>query len=182
LAFDPTAAETERTFTLIDHAGQIGTSAWLDGKVFKTPVSERPTAGTTEIWRIVDATQESHLIHLDLVNFQVISRQGIDVGNYRADWLAANGGSLPFVDQTSNVELSRYLLGDATGPAPIEKGPKDSIRIDPGEVVTLLVRFAPSDGRVAYPFDPTDGPSYIWNSNIFDHEMNEMMRRFSVVP
>ena len=179
----PNSTMVQRTFTLIDYSGESGGSmSLLDGQLYKSPISEYPKAGTTEIWRIVDATRNSHQIHLDLVNFQPLGRQIFDVGNYVLDWLAANGGSLPLDNQTKNVELGQYLIGDQVGPAPIENGLKDSIRVDPGEVVTILVRFAPSDDRTSFSFDPTEGPTYIWNSNIFDHEENEMIRQFRLVP
>jgi spore coat protein A len=172
----------QRNFTLVDYAGQSGNSmSLLDGQLYKSPVTEYPKAGTTEIWRIVDATSESHQIHIDLVSLELVSRQTINVADYRADWLAENGGALPLINQTRNIDLGRYLLGVAEAPSPLEAVLKDSIRIDPGEVVTILVRFAPADDRASYDFDPADGPRYIWNSNIFDHEDNEMMRQFVVV-
>ena len=96
-------------------------------------------------------------------------------------WLAKNGGSLPLTNQTINIDIEKYLLGDQARPSALENGLKDSIRIDPGEVVTIMVRFVPADNRAPYAFDPTNRPTYIWNSNIFDHEENEMMRQFIVV-
>ena len=180
IAYDLSSASRNRTFTLFDYSGQIGNSVLLDGKQYKTSISEFPEMGTTEIWNIVDATNESHQIHLDLVNFQIISRQDVDVSRYRVDWLAANGGSLPITNDTINIELSKYLLGTSIGPTSLERGLRDSLSIHPGEAVSIIVRFAPADGRVAYAFDATQGPTYIWNSNIFDHEMNELMRQFVV--
>ena len=58
-----------------------------------------------------------------------------------------------------------------------------------GQVITLLVRWTPSDvaqianrsytGRNLYAFDPTEG-SYVWHCHIIDHEDNEMMRPYRV--
>jgi FtsP/CotA-like multicopper oxidase with cupredoxin domain len=31
-----------------------------------------------------------------------------------------------------------------------------------------------------YPFDPTEGPGYVWHCHIIDHEDNEMMRPYKV--
>jgi spore coat protein A, manganese oxidase len=172
----------QRSFTLVDYVGQIGNSmSMLDGQLYKSSITEYPKAGTEEIWRIIDVTENSHQIHVDLVGIQVLSRQRIDAEGYRTGWLAANGGSLPLVNQTRNIDLQAYLLGEPVSPAPIEDGLRDSVRVDPGEVVTILVRFAPADDRSSYPFDPSGGPTYIWNSNIFDHDDNEMMRQFVVV-
>jgi FtsP/CotA-like multicopper oxidase with cupredoxin domain len=59
----------------------------------------------------------------------------------------------------------------------------------PGEVMRILVRWAPTSssvksakpGRNLYPFDPTKGPGYVWHCHIIDHEDNEMMRPYRVV-
>jgi spore coat protein A, manganese oxidase len=179
---DSGSVTAQRNFTLVDYVGQTGDSmSLLDGQLYKSPITEYPKAGTTEVWRIVDATNESHQIHVDLARLQVVGRQRIDASSYRRDWLTENGGSLPLVERTRNIDLGGYLVGEPGSVPPIEDGVKDSIRVDPGEVVTILVRFAPMDDG-PYVFDPTNGPAYLWNSNIFDHEDNEMMRQFIVVP
>jgi len=60
-------------------------------------------------------------------------------------------------------------------------------------VTIIRVRFAPLDapttgagvpapGINLYPFDPTVGPGYVWHCHILDHEDNEMMRPYKVVP
>jgi spore coat protein A len=179
---DPSTAIVQRTFTLKDFSGESGDlMSMLDGQLYKAPISEYPKAGTTEIWRIIDATRDSHQIHIGLVNFRLVSRQMIDIGNYGQDWMATNGGYMPFTGPTKNIDIEQYLIGDPIGPAPIESGWKDSIDIDPGEVVTIMVRFSPVDGRPYYSFDPTEGPAYIWYSHILDHEENEMARQFKIV-
>jgi FtsP/CotA-like multicopper oxidase with cupredoxin domain len=59
----------------------------------------------------------------------------------------------------------------------------------PGEVTTVVVRFAPTDlplttpaDELLFAFDPSTGPGYVWHCHIIDHEDNEMMRRYSVDP
>jgi spore coat protein A len=138
---------SQRNFTLVDYVGQLGTSmALLDGQLYKAPITENPKVGTTELWTITDATANSHLIHIDLVSLQIVSRQRIDIKDYKSDWLAENGGSLPFTNKTINIDIEKYLLGDPVGPTPIESGMKDSIKVDPGEVVTILVSPQPTIG------------------------------------
>ncbi|MFA5311897.1 MAG: multicopper oxidase domain-containing protein [Methanomassiliicoccales archaeon] len=169
----------ERTFTLFDFVGELGDSmSLLDGQLFKSPMSETPKVGSTEIWRIVDSTRSSHTIHIALAHVKLISRQSIDEESYDADWLELNGGSVPFPEATVNLELDGYLTDDPVEPLPIDDVWMDSIVVHPGEVVTFLVRFTPLDGREGYGFDATQGPNYIWYSHILDHEENEMMRQF----
>jgi FtsP/CotA-like multicopper oxidase with cupredoxin domain len=75
--------------------------------------------------------------------------------------------------------------------------------MNPGEVTTILVRWAPTDAPTAgtacplppalptpgcvpqsgvnlFTFDPTTGPGYVWHCHIIDHEDNEMMRPYKV--
>jgi len=74
-----------------------------------------------------------------------------------------------------------YLLGSPRGPDANEQGWKDTIRMNPGEVTVVKVRFAPTDGSPSYPFDARLGPGYVWHCHIVDHEDNEMMRPYLVV-
>jgi FtsP/CotA-like multicopper oxidase with cupredoxin domain len=44
---------------------------------------------------------------------------------------------------------------------------------------------APTAGVNLYPFDPTtliNGVGYVWHCHILDHEDNEMMRTYTVMP
>ena len=88
-----------------------------------------------------------------------------------------------------NPAIGPFLLGNATPPEPGESGWKDTVRSMPGEVIRLLVRWAPTStpvrksfaGMNLYPFDPTKGPGYVWHCHILDHEDNEMMRPYTLL-
>jgi spore coat protein A len=75
-------------------------------------------------------------------------------------------------------------------PEPEERGWKDTVKMYPGEVTRIVVRWAPQGvaadnvtaGTNLYAFDPTTGPGYVWHCHIIDHEDNEMMRPYAVVP
>ncbi len=72
----------------------------------------------------------------------------------------------------------------ATAPDPSDAGWKDTIKMYPGTIVRLALRWAPQDlpvngahaGQDPFPFDPTNGPGYIEHCHILDHEDNEFMR------
>jgi spore coat protein A, manganese oxidase len=90
-----------------------------------------------------------------------------------------------------NPAIGPYLLGDVTPPAPEESGFKDTAKSMPGQVLRLIIRWAPTSAPVTpntstagtnlYPFDPTTGPGYVWHCHIIDHEDNEMMRPYLVL-
>jgi hypothetical protein len=43
--------------------------------------------------------------------------------------------------------------------------------------MTPVDAVAPGENR--FPFDPADGPGYVWHCHIIDHEDNEMMRPYA---
>ena len=194
-----------RTLTLIEKMGMLGpTEIFLDGQRWAgnpiQAISETPQVGSTEDWYIVNPTADTHPIHLHLIQFQLVSRQKFNVGKYLADWMLLNGvdpvtmTGLPLNQPTVNVpSLIPYLKGNPVGPALNEMGWKDTIQVNPGEITIIRIRFAPLDfelpGKPAYvpftnqyPFNPTTGPGYVWHCHILDHEDNEMMRPYKVLP
>ncbi|MBP1705426.1 MAG: multicopper oxidase type 2, partial [Chloroflexi bacterium] len=63
----------------------------LDGSG-KNWISEMPKEGETEVWEIVNLTADAHPIHLHLVQFQLLNRQGFDTAKYNAAYAAAFPG------------------------------------------------------------------------------------------
>lgn len=88
-----------------------------------------------------------------------------------------------------NPAITPYLQGAPRPAEPNERGWKDTFVMYPGEVTTVAVRFRPTDAPLGttsasdvYPFDPSTGPGYVWHCHIIDHEDNEMMRPYNVLP
>lgn len=63
----------------------------------------------------------------------------------------------------------RYTA-DAVPPDTNEMGWKDTVRADPGMVTRIIVRFEGFAGR------------YVWHCHVLEHEDNEMMRPYDVLP
>jgi hypothetical protein len=88
-----------------------------------------------------------------------------------------------------NLAVSPYLTGLPMAANANERGWKDVIRVNPGEVATYMVRYAPTSLPVWWPkffarydFDPSEGPGYVWHCHIVEHEDNDMMRPLNVQP
>ncbi|MCW4047219.1 MAG: multicopper oxidase domain-containing protein [Candidatus Bathyarchaeota archaeon] len=184
----PPATQTpqRRVRTLFEVMGPAGPMmVTVNGQQWSGDLSEMPKDGTTEDWVIVNLTGDTHPIHLHLVTFQLLSRQSFQANKYMKAWLALNaaGGMPPFPTNYIPTELdpTPYLQGKVKTALPTEMGWKDTIQMNPGEVTVIRVRFTSNTG-VAYPFDPTQGPGYVWHCHIIDHEDNEMMRPYKVVP
>jgi FtsP/CotA-like multicopper oxidase with cupredoxin domain len=177
----------------------------------ETMYSEVVKEGQTEVWQIINLTADAHPIHLHLVQFQLLSRQKFNLNTYRKHYNSAfmaaglpryEGGWGPPLHYTTgedpdgvdwtpylggNPDVTPYLQGVATPALPNEQGWKDTFIMYPGQVTTVIVRFAPTDAPAATPaaslwfeFDPDGGHGYVWHCHIIDHEDNEMMRPYTV--
>ena len=102
---------------------------------------------------------------LHLVRFQVLDRQPFDVP---AGYLNAWGRERP--GEADPIAVEPFLSGARTVPPPYERGWKDTVRADPGEVVRIIARFEGYTGK------------YPWHYHMLEHEDNEMMLQFEVVP
>jgi len=173
-------------------------------------VTEKPVEGTTEKWQIINMTMDTHPMHMHLVQFQLVSRQDYDYMAYMDDYMKSfsgvNGGMAgmymggegsPFKYDVKNKDgaiggnpaVTPYLLGRVIPAEPNERGWKDVIKTNFGQVMTYMVRFAPTDlplctpkALLRYGFDPSKGPGYVWHCHIVEHEDNDMMRPLSIQP
>ncbi|NLL73369.1 MAG: multicopper oxidase domain-containing protein, partial [Clostridiales bacterium] len=179
-----------RIVTTNDIIGPNGlpTEMLLDGMKWSGPVTETPRVGSTEDWLIVGMTAGAHPIHLHLIQFQVISRQNIDISAYANDWSRVNG-PLPLTNPPITIPVEPYLLGYEIPANDNERGWKDTVVTNPGQITRIRVRFAPQDvpeglsepGENFYSFDPTSGVGYVWHCHLLDHEDNEMMRPMNII-
>jgi len=186
-----------RTLTLNEYMGLGGPlEVLLNLTKWMAPISEDPKLGATEIWKIVNTTADTHPIHLHLVQFQLVSRQAFNTSKYAKAFAAVNG-MMPFDGMMANdsgnkayqeVDPTPYLQGPVKLADANERGWKDTVRMNPGEVTTIVARFAtidpflvdPTEREYPFPFDATVEPGYVWHCHIVDHEDNEMMRPYTV--
>jgi spore coat protein A, manganese oxidase len=76
----------------------------------------------------------------------------------------------PFDLFAYNSNRTLVYTGPAVPPAANEMGWKDTVRADPGFVTRIIVRFTGYTGR------------YVWHCHTLEHEDNEMMRPYEVIP
>ncbi len=180
----------ERIMTLNDILGPTGpTMMLLNGQMWSGHVTEKPRVGSTEDWVIVGMTAGAHPIHVHLIQFQVLNRQNYRLAEYTAKWEEVNG-PLPLHHPPVVVPVEPYLLDDPIPPEENEKGWKDSIVVNPGQVTRIRIRYAPQGaltcqtepGDNYFPFKPWEGPGYVWHCHLLDHEDNEMMRPLEITP
>lgn len=95
------------------------------------PVTEKPTVNTTEIWELVNLTEDTHPIHLHLVRFQMLDRRPFDAFTYQ------DSGRVRF-------------YGPSATPGPDEAGWKDTVRCESGTITRIIVPFEPYTGRYVW--------------------------------
>ncbi len=151
----------------------------INGKYFMDPVDETPTEGTTEIWQFVNLTPDAHPMHTHLVDFQVLNRQKFLASAYKRVWDAWKAGKGP------KPVLAKYLIGSPRPPLPEESGLKDTAKAFPNEVLRIIARFDVPPGSLTENQITGQGSGnypYVYHCHIIEHEDNEMMRPFEVVP
>ena len=181
------APTVTRYITLLEIMGAAGpVMVTINGQYYDGIATENATNGATEEWVIINLTADTHPIHTHLVTFQLVSRQKLDAAKYQTAWLNLNalGGPHPFTPRTYvpvSLAPTAYLFGKVTTATPAEMTWKDTLQMHPGEVTTIRLRFTQQDGT-PFPFDTTGAPGYVWHCHIIDHEDNEMMRPYYVLP
>jgi FtsP/CotA-like multicopper oxidase with cupredoxin domain len=122
-----------------------------------------PMLGQYEVWQLINLTGDTHPIHVHLDPFQILSRRPI-----RKE--VPDGGIEDFA-LTADVAFERasddsldHRIDDN------ERGLKDTIRVNPNEVVEIAVRFTNYSGR------------YMYHCHILEHEDRDMMRPFVTMP
>jgi spore coat protein A len=115
--------------------------------------------GETQVWDFYNTTGDTHPWHFHLVNVQIIGR---------ATYNSVGGGP----------------VGNKFNPPdPNEHGWKDTVRMNPGEVTRVIMKFVlptiPSE--MGNPVSPrTGGHEYVHHCHILEHEEHDMMRALVV--
>ena len=134
----------------------------------QSPVTETPKAGTVEDWVWVNMTGDTHPMHVHLVTFQVVGRTPYDAAAYQKKYGGPSG--VP-----GGISPEPFATGPMEPPTPDERGFKDTVKANPGYFTTIRAKFD-------LPRGVTGPQSYVHHCHIVEHEDNEMMRPFTVVP
>lgn len=126
-------AVRSRDFVLTEDMDKQGRSLRMviDGKMYDDPTTEFPVLGSIEKWRFINTTDDAHPMHLHLVQFQIVERQGYDFGDFL-------------------LHKRLTLHGTPRPPAANEAGWKDTAILNPGEVLTILVPFLGFTGKYVF--------------------------------
>ena len=128
---------------------------------FTDDATETPQIGEVEVWQVANLTGDTHPMHFHLVNVQILSRQ-------------------PFANYSDGAPVG---LGTLRGPDKTELGWKETVKMHPGEVTTVVMKFNVPVVPYRVPESPrTGGYEYVWHCHILEHEEHDMMRPLVVRP
>jgi len=131
----------------------------LEGKTFMDAVDITPKLGTTEVWRYINTTGDTHPMHEHDVMNRIVARIPFNATAY---WRDSINGTLK--------DLKTYFTGPAQMAKPNENGWKDTVQCPPGFVTEIAMTFNDYVG------------TYVLHCHILSHEEHDMMRPFQVMP
>jgi spore coat protein A, manganese oxidase len=147
------------------------TAEWflnLNAAHFEDPITETPQVGTIEDWVYINMTGDTHPLHNHLVQFQVVGRTPFDEEAYEEAYGGPNG--VP-----GGIDPTPFATGPMQPPDPTERGFKDTVKANPGEFTTIRAKYD-------LPSGVTAPQTYVYHCHILEHEDNDMMRPYTVVP
>ncbi|RLM92533.1 multicopper oxidase LPR1-like [Panicum miliaceum] len=138
------------------------------------PATETPRAGTTEVWEVINLTQDNHPLHLHLATFQAVRARGL-VG------LEEFKRCMERLNDATRCDVGRHAVGEEAAVPEHERTWKNVVKIAPGFMTTVVVKFLMVETGRTYPFDATAEPGYVYHCHILDHEDNAMIRPMKLI-
>ena len=130
------------------------------------------TAGTTEVWEIYNTTADVHPMHFHLVDVQVLGRAQF----------VPDGFGMPTFTNNDPVNGQPLLQTPFRGPDNNERGYKETVRMNPGEMTRVIMKFDLPTVPFPVPASPrTGGNEYVWHCHILEHEEHDMMHPLVVL-
>ncbi|GAV65589.1 Cu-oxidase domain-containing protein/Cu-oxidase_2 domain-containing protein/Cu-oxidase_3 domain-containing protein [Cephalotus follicularis] len=168
---DLSGALQTRYIVMYEYTSVTGepTHLYINGKSYDDPVTETPKVGTSEVWNVINLTQDNHPLHIHLGLFKVLDQtELVNEDRFKA--------CMTKINDAIKCNITNYTRGKNLEVPAHEKGWKNVYKITPGYVTKILVRFSYIHSNATYPFDATKDPGYVYHCHILDHEDNVMIR------
>nr|CAB3472392.1 unnamed protein product [Digitaria exilis] len=157
-----------------DEATGNPTHLYINGKRLEDPATETPETGTTEVWEVINLTPDNHPLHIHLATFQAVRVRGlVDLEEFTA--------CMEKLKDATKCDVGRHAVGEEVAVPEHEKTWKNVVKIAPGFMTTVVVKFLMVDTGRPYPFDATAEPGYVYHCHILDHEDNAMIRPLKLI-
>ena len=143
---------------------------WKAAEEFFDRINWMVHLNSTEQWYIVNLSPDTHPVHVHLVDVRVMQRFDYEVyvNGGTSPLMPADGDRTPVIDGCAH-KVNRIVARNAIPIEPDQTDAKDTVRIDPGEMIGIAMKFGPYAGR------------YMYHCHILEHEDHDMMRPYVVV-
>lgn len=167
---DVSSATRTRYVAMYEYASASGepTHLYLNGKSFEDPATETPQVGTTEVWEVINLTEDNHPLHIHLGLFVVVEQTAL----VRLEEFSA---CMTERNDAVKCHVGKHARGMKVSVPRHERGWKNVFKMMPGFVTKLVVRFSYIHSNQSYPFDATAEPGYVYHCHVsthFTHEFN----------
>lgn len=161
---DLSSASQTRYIAMYEYASDIDepTHLYLNAKPYEAPATETPKAGTTEVWNVINLTEDNHPLHIHLGLFVVLDQTDLVKVEEFKDCMSKKNNAI-------KCQISKYARGNMTEVPVQEKGWKNVFKMRPGAVTKILVRFAYIHSNASYQFDPSAEPGYVYHCHVSIH-------------
>lgn len=150
------------------------THLYLNGKPFDAAVTETPKEGSTEVWHVINLTEDNHPLHIHLGLLKVLDQtELVKLDEFKE--------CMTKINDAVKCHVEQYARGKKVEVPAHEKGWKNVYKMIPGYVTKIAVRFSYIHTNSSYEFDATAEPGYVYHCHVLDHEDNAMMRPLKVI-
>ena len=129
-------------------------------------------------WQIFNLTGDTHPMHFHIVNVAIRKRE------QWAFTTNVNGDTIPLLNRKG---LPYAIPGTARPADANEQGWKETVQMNPGEVITVDMQFTLPSGKPPPPSPRLHasygikGAEYVWHCHILEHEEHDMMHALVVI-
>lgn len=135
------------------------THLYLNGKPYEAPVTETPKVGATEVWNVINLTEDNHPLHIHLGLFVTLDQtELVNLEEFKS--------CMTEINDAVKCQVSKYAVGNKTEVPAQEKGWKNVFKMRPGVVTRILVRFSYIHSNASYAFDATSEPGYVYHCHV----------------
>lgn len=158
---DLSSASTTRYIAMYEYTSDSDepTHLYLNGKSYEEPATETPTVGTTEVWNVINLTEDNHPLHIHLGLFVALDQtELVNIDEFRECMMKLN--------DAIECQVSKYARGKQIEVPVHESGWKNVFKMRPGYLTKIIVRFSFIHSNASYPFNASAEPGYVYHCHV----------------
>lgn len=158
---DLSGASRTRYIAMYEYTSDIDepTHLYLNGKPYDAPVTETPKEGSTEVWNVINLTEDNHPLHIHLGLFKVLDQTELVKSEEFKNCMSK-------LNDAVKCHVERYARGKKIEVPAQEKGWKNVFKMIPRCVTKIVVRFSYIHTNKSYGFDATTEPGYVYHCHV----------------